>query len=79
MHGPNEIASAVLYRVLTDEGEEWRVRVKSNSQVTNQMKAITALRSGILVALEKVRSGELPAAGNGEVETLVLPVRAPEV
>ena len=68
---PNELAGAILVREIGEGGiETWRVRVWVSSRLITPLKAVQSLRSGILQASERVIRGDLPAHGNGEVETL---------
>lgn len=72
---PNELAGAILTRVFTDQGEVWKVSVWVSSRAVTPLKAVTALKSGVLQAQVKVLAGEMPARGNGPVEQLNLTVR----
>jgi hypothetical protein len=74
---PNEIARVTLSRRLRPDGaEEWYCVTRITSQVEPPLRAVMALKSGIMMAVEKVLAGDLPAPGNGDVEGVAIHVKA---
>lgn len=58
MSHPNRVAEAVLIRDFQDGVETFRVVVCVEPGTVSPLKAVTALKSGCLMAVERVLKGE---------------------
>lgn len=58
MSYPNQVAEAVLIRDFQDGVETFRVMVRVQPGKVSKLKAVTALKSGCILAMERVIRGE---------------------